>query len=137
MMYLIFRTEKMLGPEGTKEPFIYAFDEFWKMLSDPDFEDLAKNKAKTIRKQNGIFVFATQEPSDALQSPIAKTLVPQTATYIFLPNPGAAREDYTEAFKLSDTESELIRHLGESSSPSSDERTAGQAECSTGRSGWS
>lgn len=115
MMYLIFRTEKMLGPEGTKEPFIYAFDEFWKMLSDPDFEDLAKNKAKTIRKQNGIFVFATQEPSDALQSPIAKTLVQQTATYIFLPNPGADREDYTEGFKLSDTEFELIRDLGESS----------------------
>lgn len=117
MMYLIYRTEGMLSPEDAenKHPFIYAFDEFWKMLSDPDFEDLAKNKAKTIRKQNGIFVFATQEPSDALQSPIAKTLVQQTATYIFLPNPGADRSDYIDGFKCTDSEFELIRDLGETS----------------------
>lgn len=117
MMYLIYRTEGMLAPEDAakKPPFIYAFDEFWKMLSDPDFEDLAKNKAKTIRKQNGIFVFATQEPSDALQSPIAKTLVQQTATYIFLPNPGADRDDYVNGFKLTETEFELVRDLGETS----------------------
>jgi type IV secretion system protein VirB4 len=117
MMYLIYRTEGMLAPEDAakKPPFIYAFDEFWKMLSDPDFEDLAKNKAKTIRKQNGIFVFATQEPGDALNSPIAKTLVQQTATYIFLPNPGADRDDYIEGFKLTETEFELIRDLGETS----------------------
>lgn len=117
LMYLIFRTEKMLAPEGAdkKPPFIYAFDEFWKMLSDPDFEDLAKNKAKTIRKQNGIFVFSTQEPSDALQSAIAKTLVQQTATYVFLPNPGADKDDYIDGFKLTETEFELIRDLNETS----------------------
>jgi len=111
MMYLVYRTEGMI--DGRR--FIYVFDEFWKALADPYFEDLAKNKQKTIRKQNGIFVFATQEPGDALQSPIAKTLVQQCATFVFLPNPKADREDYIAGFKLTDAEYDLIRGLGESS----------------------
>jgi type IV secretion system protein VirB4 len=111
MMYLTYRTEGMI--DGRR--FMYVFDEFWKALSDPYFEDLAKNKQKTIRKQNGIFVFATQEPGDALASPIAKTLIQQTATFVFLPNPGADREDYVDRLKLTETEFDLVRGLGESS----------------------
>jgi len=111
MMYLVYRTEGMI--DGRR--FIYVFDEFWKALADPYFEDLAKNKQKTIRKQNGIFVFATQEPGDALESPIAKTLVQQCATFIFLPNPKADFADYTEGFKVTQAEFDLIKGLGESS----------------------
>ena len=111
IMYLIFRSEGMI--DGRR--FMYVFDEFWKVLEDEYFEDLAKNKQKTIRKENGIFIFSTQEPSDALESPIAKTLVQQCATYVFLPNPGADYKDYVEGFKLSETEFELITSLGEDS----------------------
>lgn len=109
MMYLLYRTEGMI--DGRR--FMYVFDEFWKPLQDEYFEDLAKNKQKTIRKQNGIFVFATQEPSDALESNIAKTLIQQCATYIFLANPKADYADYTQGFKLTDSEFELVRGLGE------------------------
>jgi type IV secretion system protein VirB4 len=109
MMYLLYRTEGMI--DGRR--FMYVFDEFWKPLQDPYFEDLAKNKQKTIRKQNGIFVFATQEPGDALESNIAKTLIQQCATYIFLANPKADYDDYTQGFKLTDAEFELVRGLGE------------------------
>ncbi|MDH2436865.1 VirB4 family type IV secretion/conjugal transfer ATPase [Pokkaliibacter sp. MBI-7] len=109
MMYLLFRTESMI--DGRR--FMYIFDEFWKPLQDEYFEDLAKNKQKTIRKQNGIFVFATQEPGDALESPIAKTLIQQCATGIFLANPKADYEDYTQGFKLTDAEFDLVRGLGE------------------------
>ncbi|EJE4644423.1 VirB4 family type IV secretion/conjugal transfer ATPase [Vibrio parahaemolyticus] len=109
MMYLLFRTEGMI--DGRR--FMYVFDEFWKPLQDEYFEDLAKNKQKTIRKQNGIFVFATQEPGDALTSPIAKTLIQQCATGIFLANPKADYEDYTQGFKLTDAEFELVKGLGE------------------------
>lgn len=111
MMYLIYRTEGMI--DGRK--FMYVFDEFWKALEDPYFVDLVKNKQKTIRKQRGIMVFATQEPGDALQSDIAKTLVQQCATFILLPNPSADEKDYTEGFKLTETEFERVRGLGESS----------------------
>ncbi len=32
---------------------IIVIDEFWKVLQDEGFRDLAKNKLRTIRKQNG------------------------------------------------------------------------------------
>lgn len=111
MMYLLYRTEGMI--DGRK--FAYFVDEFWKPLLDPYFQDMVKNKQLTIRKQNGIFVLATQEPGAVLESPIAKTLVQQSATLIFLPNPRADYDDYVNGMKLSETEFDLIRSLGENS----------------------
>ena len=111
MMYLLYRTESMI--DGRR--FIYMFDEFQKPLEDDYFQDLAQNKNRVIRKQNGIFVYATQEPGAILDSPIAKTLVQQCATFVFLPNPGADRKEYIEGFKLTETEFNIVRSLGESS----------------------
>ena len=111
MMYLIYRTEGMI--DGRR--FAYMFDEFQKPLEDEYFQDLAQNKQRVIRKQNGIFVFATQEPGAVLDSPIAKTLVQQCATFVFLPNPSADRKEYIEGFKLSPAEFELVKGLGERS----------------------
>lgn len=107
MMYLLFRTEDMIDGRN----FMYIFDEFWKPLQDPYFQDLAKNKQKTIRKENGIFVFATQEPSDALNSEISNTLVQQCATYIFLANPSAHHSDYVDGFKLTDSQFDVVKNL--------------------------
>jgi type IV secretion system protein VirB4 len=90
-------------------------DEYWKALSVSYFEDFAKNKQKTIRKQNGFGVYMTQSPSDTLRSPIARALIEQTATFIFLPNPTADRGDYVDGFKLTETEFELLKSLGEGS----------------------
>lgn len=111
MMYLIYRTEKMI--DGRR--FIYVFDEFWKPLEDEYFQDLVKNKQKTIRKQNGLCVFATQEADDIGNSPIASTLVGQCATFLFLPNPDADYKTYTEIFKLTDAEFSLLKGLAEDS----------------------
>ena len=93
----------------------FIMDEFWKWLLDEAFSDFAFNKLKTIRKQNGFGVFATQSPSDVLTSPIAKAVIEQSATQIFLPNPKASREDYVDGFKVSDVEFEIIRALPEDS----------------------
>lgn len=109
MMYLLYRTENMI--DGRR--FVYMFDEFQKPLEDEYFQDLAQNKNRVIRKQNGIFVYATQEPGAILDSPIAKTLVQQCATFIFLPNPNADPKEYIEGFKLTPTEFEIVRTLGE------------------------
>jgi type IV secretion system protein VirB4 len=111
MMYLIYRTEGMI--DGRR--FVYMFDEFQKPIEDEYFQDLTKNKQRVIRKQNGIFVFATQEPGAVLESPIAKTLIQQCATFIFLPNPGADYDEYTQGFKLTSAEFSLIKNLGENS----------------------
>src|SRR3546814_15064444 len=80
--------------------FAFFMDEYWKALSVDYFKDFAKNKQKTIRKQNGFGVYMTQSPSDTLQSDIAKALIEQTATFIFLPNPTADYDAYVKGFKI-------------------------------------
>lgn len=111
MMYLMFRVEELI--DGRR--FAFFMDEYWKALQCSYFEDFAKNKQKTIRKQNGFGVYMTQSPSDTLDSPIARALIEQTATFIFLPNPTADRGDYVDGFKLTDTQFEVVKALPPSS----------------------
>lgn len=109
LTYLIFRTEAMI--DGRR--FAYVFDEVQHPLKVPYFQELAQNKSRTIRKQNGVFVFATQEPDAILMNPVGKSLVQQSATAVYLPNLKATAEDYIDGFKLNASEFELIRQLGE------------------------
>lgn len=109
--YLLYRMEKII--DGRR--FIFVMDEFWKWLLDEAFSDFAFNKLKTIRKQNGFGVFATQSPSDVIESPIAKAVIEQSATQIFLPNPRADQKDYVEGFKVTPSEFEIIKGLAEDS----------------------
>lgn len=109
--YLLYRLEEVL--DGRRMFFI--MDEFWKWLLDDAFSDFAFNKLKTIRKQNGFGVFATQSPSDVLSSSIAKAVIEQSATQIFLPNPKASAEEYVDGFKVTKQEFEIIRRLPEDS----------------------
>lgn len=111
MMYLMFRVENLI--DGRR--FVFFMDEYWKALSCSYFEDFAKNKQKTIRKQNGLGVYMTQSPSDTLKSPIARVLIEQTATFIFLPNLAADYGDYVDGFKLSESEFKIVKSLPESS----------------------
>ncbi|RYZ91774.1 MAG: VirB4 family type IV secretion/conjugal transfer ATPase, partial [Proteobacteria bacterium] len=90
-------------------------DEFGRLLDDQEFEDLAKNKLVTIRKQDGFLVMFTQSPKQVLNSPIAFAIIEQSATKIFLPNPAADRDDYVDGFKLTEREFEIIKELGEKS----------------------
>jgi type IV secretion system protein VirB4 len=111
MAYLLHVTEALI--DGA--PFIYWMEEFWKPLTDPYFADFALNKQKTIRKQSGLGIFITQSPSDVLQHPIGKTMVEQSVTKIFLPNPSADHDDYVNGFKVTEQEFDIIRNLAEDS----------------------
>ncbi|WP_273793759.1 VirB4 family type IV secretion/conjugal transfer ATPase [Brucella anthropi] len=104
MAYLFHRVEQLI--DGRR--IIIVIDEFWKALQDEGFRDLAQNKLKTIRKQNGLMLFATQSPRDAINSPIAHTIIEQCPTQIFLPNPRGSHADYVDGFKLTGREYELI-----------------------------
>jgi len=104
MAYLFHRVEELI--DGRR--IIIVIDEFWKALQDEGFRDLAENKLKTIRKQNGLMLFATQSPRDAITSPIAHTIIEQCPTQIFLPNPRGNHGDYVSGFKLTEREYELI-----------------------------
>ncbi|MGN2252094.1 VirB4 family type IV secretion/conjugal transfer ATPase [Frateuria sp. GZRe12] len=110
--YLLHRLEALIDGR----PLIYVMDEFWKILDGKGgLKDFAKNKQKTIRKQNGLGIFATQSPEDALASDIAAALVEQTATMILLPNPNASREDYINGLKLTEAEYQVVVSLDERS----------------------
>ena len=111
IMYLFHRIEDLI--DGRRIPIF--MDEFWKLLSDPAFEDLAQNKLVTIRKQDGFLVMFTQSPKQVLNSPIAYAIIGQTATKIFLPNPEADRDDYVNGFKLTEREFQIVKDLGEKS----------------------
>lgn len=104
MQYLFHRVEALI--DGRRIAIV--IDEFWKALADEAFRDLAQNKLKTIRKQNGLMLFATQSPRDALTSPIAHTIIEQCATQVFFPNPRGQARDYVDGFKLTRAEFELV-----------------------------
>ncbi|GAB6197000.1 VirB4 family type IV secretion/conjugal transfer ATPase [Lysobacter xanthus] len=110
--YLLHRLEALIDGR----PLIYVMDEFWKILDGKGgLKEFAKNKQKTIRKQNGLGIFATQSPEDALASDIAAALVEQTATMVLLPNPNASRDDYIDGLKLTEAEYQVVVSLDERS----------------------
>ncbi|MGL2349614.1 VirB4 family type IV secretion/conjugal transfer ATPase [Helicobacter pylori] len=105
MMYLFHRILDLI--DGRR--IIIVIDEFWKALEDDSFKTFAQDRLKTIRKQNGLMLFATQSPRDALNSTIAHTIIEQCPTQIYFPNQKGNYADYVEGFKLSDREFNLIQ----------------------------
>jgi type IV secretion system protein VirB4 len=112
-MYLLHRMNEMI--DGRR--FVYFMDEAWKWVGDDSeaFQEFAGNKQLTIRKQDGLGIFSTQMPSSLLKSKIASHLVQQVATEVYLPNPKADYHEYTEGFKLTDAEFDVVKSFGEES----------------------
>jgi len=104
LLYLFHKIN--LSLEGT--PTIVVLDEAWALIDNPIFAGKIKDWLKTLRKLNAMVVFATQSVEDATNSSISDTLVQQTATQIFLPNPKAT-DTYRKAFMLSEREFNLLK----------------------------
>lgn len=104
MSYLFHRVEKLI--DGRR--IVISIDEFWMALEDEGFQRFCKDRLKTIRKQNGMVILATQSLGDVLASPIMATLIEQTASQVFFANPKAQHSDYVDGFKLTEREFELI-----------------------------
>lgn len=104
LMYLFHKVH--LSLDGT--PTMVVLDEAWALVDNPVFASKIKDWLKTMRKLNAMVVFATQSVEDATNSSISDTLIQQTATQIFLPNPKAT-EAYKKAFMLSDREYNLLK----------------------------
>jgi type IV secretion system protein VirB4 len=84
-------------------------DEFWRLLGDAAFEDFARDGPKTWRKLNGVMCLATQSAADVLGSRISRTIVEQTPTKVFFPNPEASLEEYVGGLGLTEREFLLIK----------------------------
>lgn len=105
LLYLFQRIQMSL--DGT--PTIIVLDEAWALVDNKIFAGKIKDWLKTLRKLNGLVIFATQSVEDAVNSSISDTLIQQTATQIFLPNPKAT-EPYRKAFMLSEREFNLLKN---------------------------
>lgn len=104
LLYLFHQIQMSL--DGT--PTIIVLDEAWALIDNPFFASRIKDWLKTLRKLNAMVVFATQSVEDATGSDISDTLIQQTATQIFLPNPKAT-DSYKKAFMISDREYNLLK----------------------------
>jgi type IV secretion system protein VirB4 len=105
-MYLFHLLRRLL--DGRR--LVVWMDEFATLLADSAFTSFAQDGLKTWRKMNAVAAFATQSAADVLHSPIARTLVEQTPTKVFFPNPDADRRDYVDGLGLSEREFALVRH---------------------------
>jgi type IV secretion system protein VirB4 len=107
-LYLFHLVRRML--DGRR--LVCWMDEFWRLLSDRSFEGFATDGPRTWRKLNGAMCLATQSVSDVLAASISRTLIEQTPTKIFFPNPEASHAEYVGALGLSEREFRLIKeHL--------------------------
>lgn len=104
LLYLFHRIN--LALDGT--PTIIVLDEAWALIDNKIFATRIRDWLKTLRKLNGMVVFATQSVEDATESAISETLIQQTATQIFLPNPKAT-DAYKQAFMVTDREFNLLK----------------------------
>lgn len=107
--YLLYRTEQMV--DGRR--FAYFFDEVQHPLKVPYFQWFMQNVSRTIRKKNGVFAYATQEPEAISEIPVGRSMIQQSATQIYLPNPEATATTYIDQFKLTPAEFRLVKNLGE------------------------
>jgi type IV secretion system protein VirB4 len=105
LLYIFHRIH--LSLDGT--PTMIILDEAWALIDNKVFVQKIKDWLKTLRKLNGMVVFATQSVEDATQSDISATLIQQTSTHVFLPNPKAT-DDYKRCFMISDREFNLIKN---------------------------
>ncbi|MGC1457389.1 MAG: VirB4 family type IV secretion/conjugal transfer ATPase [Steroidobacteraceae bacterium] len=104
-LYLFHLVRRMLDGR----PLVCWMDEFWRLLADRAFEGFATDGPRTWRKLNGAMCLATQSVSDVLAASISRTLIEQTPTKIFFPNPEGSRAEYVEGLGLSEREFRLIK----------------------------
>jgi type IV secretion system protein VirB4 len=104
-LYLFHLVRRML--DGRR--LVCWMDEFWRLLSDRAFESFATDGPRTWRKLNGAMCLATQSVSDVLAASISRTLIEQTPTKIFFPNPDGSHAEYVEGLGLTEKEFRLVK----------------------------
>jgi type IV secretion system protein VirB4 len=104
-MYLFHLVRSLVGSGRV----VCWADEFSRQLDDEAFSGFAKDGLQTFRKLDAALVAAAQSPSNVLGSRIARIILEQTATKLFLSNPDATREDYMDGCSLTEREFLLVK----------------------------
>ena len=91
---------------------LFILDEAWNAFEIEQFNDALKNGLKTWRKYNSPIIIGTQDPADALNSPIGNTIRGQTPTQVYFADPGAVWDVYgPNGMHLSETEFDIVKKL--------------------------
>jgi type IV secretion system protein VirB4 len=94
-------------------PTLLILDEAWLFLEHSLFANKIKEWLKTLRKLNVSVIFATQSVEDALNSPIASSLLESCPSRIFLPNDRALEPNIHEKYEelgLNDKQVNILAH---------------------------
>lgn len=97
LLYLFRRIERLIQAQGGRPSAIFL-DEAWLMLGHPVFRDKIYEWLKVLRKLNCFVFMATQSLSDAARSGILDVIAESTATKIYLPNPYAREESFSDLY---------------------------------------
>lgn len=115
LSYIAHRIDESL--DGT--PTMIFIDEGWQALDDTYFSNLIKEWELTIRKREGLIVFGTQSPIHLIvdkntsegRAKACAAIIDQSPTKIYGYNPEATKEQYVDAFDISDHQYFLISNL--------------------------
>lgn len=92
-------------------PTLIPIDEAWEALTRSLFAGKIEVWLRTIRKENGALMMATQDPGDVANSDHRDVILSSCPTMVFLPNRNAVSQDVAElyrSYKLNDREVEIV-----------------------------
>jgi type IV secretion system protein TrbE len=111
LFYVLHRASSVMYDPAIRSTLkVFILDEAWKFFTVPAIRNYLVKAAKTWRKHNGVLIMATQSPEDLKESNLLP-LLDSFPTKIFLANPDADYDFYTEKFHLNPREVELIQTL--------------------------
>ena len=111
LFYVLHRASAAIYDRSARATLkVFIIDEAWKFFTVPAIRNYLIKAAKTWRKHNALLILATQSPEDLRESNLLP-LLDSLPTKIFLANPDADFNFYTEKFHLNPREVEIIQTL--------------------------
>jgi type IV secretion system protein VirB4 len=115
LFYLLMRIRHTMQ-QTQHAPFIIVLEEGWSLLRSKMFRQILEEWILTIRRQNGIVIFLTQNPEQLLQyNELSEIINSNVQTKIFFPNHQASKKLYCELLGLTEHEHYLIKSTPKSS----------------------
>ena len=112
LFYLLHRASKEITDPASLGTFkLCVIDEAWRFLKNDTVKQYIVEAMKTWRKSNAAMLLATQSAVDLAANGMLQIVADSCGTLIFLANPRLDRRQYREAFRLNETELDLIAGL--------------------------
>jgi type IV secretion/conjugal transfer VirB4 family ATPase len=112
LLYILHRASaEITDPAGLATFKLCVIDEAWRFFRNDTVKQYVIEALKTWRKCNAGMVLATQSAIDLAENGLLQIVADSCATIFFLANPRVDRKQYQAAFRLNETELDLIEGL--------------------------